>query len=113
MRAPDSQMPEQAVAGRPVRAVPRAVCDDATARARRPNHAGPTRSASGALTLLFSIATIALLAWGWSQRDEYWFTAEQGWGYALRSSKVSYTQAELAEARIPLDVAQQLGMEIE
>ncbi len=38
---------------------------------------------------------------------------EEGWAYVLRSSKVSCTQAELAEAGIPLDVAQQLGMEIE
>ncbi len=38
---------------------------------------------------------------------------EEGWRYRLRSSKVSHPQAELAEAGIPLDVAGQLGMEIE
>jgi len=38
---------------------------------------------------------------------------ETGWTYLLRSSQVSHTEAELAEAGIPLDVAQQLGMEID
>ena len=35
------------------------------------------------------------------------------WLYLLRSSQVSHTQADLAEAGIPLDVAQQLGMGID
>jgi len=32
---------------------------------------------------LFSVAVVALLAWGWWERDEYWFSAEEGWGYAF------------------------------
>ncbi|RMH15714.1 MAG: transcriptional regulator [Gammaproteobacteria bacterium] len=35
------------------------------------------------LTLSYSVLLIALLAWGWSQRDEHLLTAEEGWGYAL------------------------------
>jgi len=38
---------------------------------------------------------------------------EGRWQYALRSSKVSHTAEELAEAGVPLEVAQALGMEIE
>ncbi len=34
-------------------------------------------------THLFSIVVIALLILGWSERDEYWLSAEKGWGYAL------------------------------
>jgi len=54
-------------------------------------------------------------AYGFAQR---WVTGvlrrtEEGWAYVLRSSNVSYTQAELAEAGVPLEVARQLGMEIE
>jgi len=50
--------------------------------------------------------------------SQHWITGvllrrHDEWLYLLRSSKVSHTQAELAEAGIPLDVAQQLGMEIE
>jgi len=32
---------------------------------------------------LFGILVITTLAFGWSQREEYWLTAEKGWGYAL------------------------------
>ncbi len=35
------------------------------------------------------------------------------WQYALRSSRVSHTPAELADAGVPLEVAQALGMEVE
>jgi len=38
---------------------------------------------------------------------------DEGWRYALRCSKVSHTRAELAVAGIPLEVARQLGMEME
>lgn len=34
-------------------------------------------------THLFSICIFALLLLGWSQRNEFWLTAEKGWGYAL------------------------------
>jgi len=34
-------------------------------------------------TILFSIGVIVSLAIGWHQRDEFWITAEHGWGYAL------------------------------
>jgi hypothetical protein len=34
-------------------------------------------------TYCFAVASIALLAIGWWQRDEYWFTPERGWGYAF------------------------------
>jgi len=34
-------------------------------------------------TLLFSLIVVAVLAIGWQQRNEYWLTAEKGWGYAL------------------------------
>lgn len=32
---------------------------------------------------LFSVTVLAALYIGWQQRDEYWFTAERGLGYAL------------------------------
>ena len=33
--------------------------------------------------LLIAALTLAAIGWGWSQRDEYWLTAEHGLGYAL------------------------------
>lgn len=33
--------------------------------------------------IVFSILIIASLVIGWQQREEYWLTAEKGWGYAL------------------------------
>ncbi|MBD3292965.1 MAG: hypothetical protein GF393_08585 [Armatimonadia bacterium] len=38
---------------------------------------------------------------------------EGRWQYALRTTKVSHTPEELAEAGVPLEVAQALGMEVE
>ncbi len=32
---------------------------------------------------LFGLLVVAVLTFGWSQREEYWLTAEKGWGYAL------------------------------
>ncbi|MCP4270434.1 MAG: hypothetical protein GY781_00500 [Gammaproteobacteria bacterium] len=32
---------------------------------------------------IFGIIVVAVLTFGWSQREEYWLTAEKGWGYAL------------------------------
>lgn len=32
-------------------------------------------------TVLFASSMLALLGWGWSEREEYWFNAEKGWGY--------------------------------
>lgn len=34
-------------------------------------------------TLIFSFSVIISILLGWHQRDEYWLTAEKGWGYAL------------------------------
>jgi len=34
-------------------------------------------------TLIFSIIIVATILVGWQQREEYWLTAEKGWGYAL------------------------------
>jgi len=34
-------------------------------------------------TLLFSLSIFIVLAVGWHQREEYWLSAEKGWGYAL------------------------------
>ncbi len=34
-------------------------------------------------TIAFSSLVIASIAVGWNQREEYWLTAEKGWGYAL------------------------------
>lgn len=39
--------------------------------------------------------------------------ADGRWKYALRSGKVSHTPEELADAGVPVDVARELGMEIE
>ncbi len=33
------------------------------------------------VTFIFAISIISLLIWGWTEREEYWFTAERGWGY--------------------------------
>jgi hypothetical protein len=47
----------------------------------------PVRSLSQRLAslpgMLFSVAVVALLVLGWWERDEYWFSAEEGWGYAF------------------------------
>lgn len=40
-------------------------------------------SRAGSSTILFSVVIIALLIVGWTQREEYWITADKGWGYAL------------------------------
>ena len=40
-------------------------------------------SGKQAPAIVFSIAIVALLIWGWSQREEYWYTAEHGLGYAF------------------------------
>ncbi|MGD9497239.1 MAG: hypothetical protein AB7Y46_13150 [Armatimonadota bacterium] len=50
--------------------------------------------------------------------SQHWITGVlqrqgDGWRYLLRSSKVSHTEAELSEAGVSLEVARQLGMEIE
>jgi len=34
-------------------------------------------------TFLFSVVIILLLIVGWQERNEYWITAEKGWGYAM------------------------------
>jgi hypothetical protein len=43
----------------------------------------PSRSISISITLLFSLAVISALYFGWTIRDEYFLSAEQGLGYAL------------------------------
>ncbi|HFB65007.1 MAG TPA: transcriptional regulator [Aeromonadales bacterium] len=35
------------------------------------------------ITFVFALSIIALLILGWTERDEYWFTAESGWGYTF------------------------------
>ena len=43
-----------------------------------------TRNILGFLNVsLFSLSVLAALFWGWSQRNEYWITAEKGLGYSL------------------------------
>jgi len=32
---------------------------------------------------IFGLSVVIVLIFGWSQREEYWLTAEKGWGYAL------------------------------
>ncbi len=34
-------------------------------------------------TFLFTLVVVSSLVIGWMERDEYWITAEKGWGYAL------------------------------
>jgi len=34
-------------------------------------------------TTIFSFFVVTLLTLGWQQREEYWLTAEKGWGYSL------------------------------
>lgn len=34
-------------------------------------------------TLIFTLLVAVVLGLGWQQRNEYWLTAESGWGYAL------------------------------
>ncbi len=34
-------------------------------------------------SIAFTVSIITLLIWGWTERDEYWFTAERGWGYTF------------------------------
>lgn len=49
-----------------------------TARTRKINTRPSTRSTS-----IFSLLTVALIVAGWWQRNEFWYTAERGLGYAF------------------------------
>lgn len=40
-------------------------------------------NANSLSTLLFTLFTTAVLALAWWQKDEYWYTPENGWGYAF------------------------------
>ncbi len=42
-----------------------------------------TKTSSALGTYSFAIVTLTVILLGWWQRDEYWISAERGWGYAF------------------------------
>jgi len=77
-RAPSSRAASQASDVKTSR--PRRVTGK-TASRPKPNPFSRLSSYAGSLS--FSVSIGVLLAWGWWQRDEYWFSAGDGWGYAF------------------------------
>ncbi len=116
--------------------IPHVEVTDGDRMARIIVHAAPPQFVSGLIAnvdrgdrCVAYLLQVSAVADGWAKthepqwREQFGFSekyitgvlhqVDGRWQYALRSSRVSYTPEELANADVPVEIARALGMEIE